>query len=146
METHPFGSERNHSRQNDLLGVRDRRPVTDDIPFRWKRDGQGWRLFVERRRFGRLVPDSNYPGMWRNVLPDGRLSDMANLSWARHAAQEVARREIEWRRRQTAATDARNCPESAGVFGGKSSPMRRAENSDPGITKRQTTLLAPSAP
>jgi len=46
--------------------------------FRWKRDGNGWSLFVERRRFGRVVPDKNYPRMWRSVTPDGRVGDIAN--------------------------------------------------------------------
>src|SRR5215813_14274930 len=70
------------------------------IPFRWKRDGDGWRLFVERRQFGRLVPDKEHPGMWRCVMPNGRVSDLANLSWARRAVMESAARELEWERRQ----------------------------------------------
>src|SRR5262249_62174324 len=48
------------------------------IPFRWSRDGNGWSLFVERRRFGRVVPDKNYPGMWRSGTPGRRFSDIAN--------------------------------------------------------------------
>ena len=40
----------------------------------------------------RVVPDSTYPGMWRVVLPDGSLSDMANLTWAKDAAFVMADR------------------------------------------------------
>ncbi len=42
--------------------------------------------------------------MWRTPLSDGRLSDMANLSWARNAVMEAAVREIEWESRQAATT------------------------------------------
>ena len=34
----------------------------------------------------KLVPDAVYPGMWRVQWPDGRLSDMANLTRAKDAA------------------------------------------------------------
>ena len=37
-------------------------------------------------------------------MSDGRLSDMANLSWARNAVMEAAVREIEWESRQAATT------------------------------------------
>jgi hypothetical protein len=33
----------------------------------------------------RLIPDPVYPGMWRVRWPDGRLSDMANLTRAKDA-------------------------------------------------------------
>jgi len=34
----------------------------------------------------KIVPDSKYPNMYRIVLPDGRLSDMLNLSRAKDAS------------------------------------------------------------
>ena len=34
----------------------------------------------------KIVPDSKYPNMYRIVLPDGRLSDMLNLSRAKDTA------------------------------------------------------------
>jgi hypothetical protein len=37
-----------------------------------------------------LEPDLNWPGMWRVRLPDGHLTDMANLSRARDAAPSLA--------------------------------------------------------
>src|SRR5262249_28549026 len=90
------------------------------IPFRWKRDGDGWRLFVERRQFGRLVPDKEHPGMWRCVMPNGRVSDLANLSWARRAVMESAARVLEWERRQLGATAPREGLAKGGFLGGPS--------------------------
>jgi hypothetical protein len=51
---------------------------------------------------GRVVPDHQHPGMWRSVKSGGRLSDMANLSWAKNAVLETATRELEY--------EARHCP------------------------------------
>jgi len=87
------------------------------IQFAWRRDGAGWRLFAGRRCFGRVVPDAQYPGMWRSVLATGRLSDMANLSWAQNAVLQVAIRELEWAVRRRRATTPSKCPESGSVFG-----------------------------
>jgi hypothetical protein len=95
--------------------------------FEWKADGDGWRLFVERRRFGRVVPDSKYAGMWRSVMSGGRLSDMANLSWARHAVMEAACRELAYEARHSAATDPRKSQQCGGVFESTSPPMRSKE-------------------
>jgi hypothetical protein len=87
----------------------------------WKRAGNGWRLFAGRRRFDALVPDGRYPGMWRSVLPSGRLSDMANISWAKNAVLLSAERELAWE----AATDPRKCPVNEGVFSTTSSTARK---------------------
>jgi hypothetical protein len=94
--------------------------MTRRTTLEWRRDGTGWRLFAGRRRFGRVVPDDKHPGMWRSVLAAGRLSDMANLSWARNAVLEVALRELEFKHRQIAATDPRKCPENECVCGATS--------------------------
>jgi hypothetical protein len=67
----------------------------------WTRDGDGWVLKLGRRKLGRVFPDSKYPGMWRSRRGDGRLSDMANLSWAKDAVLAAAERDIE----QPAMTD-----------------------------------------
>ena len=53
--------------------------------MKWQRDGAGWLLLYGRRRMGRVVPDAQYPGMWRSVLERNRPSDMANLSCAKNA-------------------------------------------------------------
>ena len=47
-------------------------------------------------RLGRVVPDSRYPKMYRLVRADGRLSDMANLSWAKDAVLGSAIRDLAW--------------------------------------------------
>ena len=39
-----------------------------------------------------VVPDTVYPGMWRIRSPDGRLTDMANLTRAKDAAVSIALR------------------------------------------------------
>jgi hypothetical protein len=50
-------------------------------------------------RFARVVPDSKYPGMWRSTMSGGRLSDMANLAWAKNAILVAAEREVEYEAR-----------------------------------------------
>ena len=52
---------------------------------------------VHRLHYGKtpladVVPDNHWPNMWRIAWPDGCLSDMANLSRARDAAQAIAER------------------------------------------------------
>jgi hypothetical protein len=71
--------------------------------LRWRRDGNDWILMSGGRRFGRVYPDSKWPGMWRSTMPNGRPSDMANLSWAKNAVLVMAERELEWKGRQKAA-------------------------------------------
>jgi hypothetical protein len=88
----------------------------------WRKVGNCWQLFAGKRRFGKVIPDSKHPGMWRAPLSGGRLSDMANLSWARNAVMEAAIREIEWEARQAANTPS-NSQQSAAVFRGASSPI-----------------------
>jgi hypothetical protein len=64
----------------------------------WKRCGAGWLLLCGRRRMGRVVPDGKYRGMYRIALPSGRLSDMANLSWAKSHALVAAERDLGYER------------------------------------------------
>jgi hypothetical protein len=47
-------------------------------------------LRAGRRLLSAIEPDAEWPGMWRVRLPDGRLSDMANRTRAKDAAQLVA--------------------------------------------------------
>jgi hypothetical protein len=44
--------------------------------LKWKRDGSDWILLRGRRRMGRVIPDHQYPGMWRSPKSGGRISDM----------------------------------------------------------------------
>jgi hypothetical protein len=48
----------------------------------WIREGADWVLKFNRRQ---------WPGMWRSRRADGQLSDMANLSWAKHAVLAACR-------------------------------------------------------
>lgn len=57
-----------------------------------------------------VVPDAAYPGMWRVQWPDGRLSDMANLTRAKDAAacfMETAKRRHRGRQRPVEAPPMR---------------------------------------
>jgi hypothetical protein len=60
----------------------------------WTRDGAEWVLKLGRRKLGRVFPDNQYPGMWLSRRADGKLSDMANLGWAKNAVLGAAEREI----------------------------------------------------
>jgi hypothetical protein len=40
----------------------------------------------------RLMPNPVHAGMWRVLTPDGQLSDLANLTWAKDAARSLAAR------------------------------------------------------
>jgi hypothetical protein len=69
-----------------------------------------------------IVPDARYPGMWRMAWPDGRLSDMANLSRIKDAAIAICergppardRRRFNWKKHRSKTAVA-------------ASPMRRRE-------------------
>jgi hypothetical protein len=45
-----------------------------------------------RRPLATVVPDAQWPGMFRIAWPDGQLSDMANLSRTKDAAMAIAER------------------------------------------------------
>ena len=70
--------------------------MTSGPGLQWLRGIGGWRLFRGRTCVGRVIPDAKHPSMWRSIMPDGRLSDMASLSWARNAVLVSAEREIEY--------------------------------------------------
>jgi hypothetical protein len=89
----------------------------------WRRHKTGWGLFVGRRRFGDVVPDSKYPSMWRSLKSNGRMSDIANLSWAKNSVLEEAIRELEWVARQRRAITPSKSQQIAPVFESKSPPM-----------------------
>jgi hypothetical protein len=95
--------------------------VTDTIP-EWRRVGREWRLFLGRRCFGRVVPDPAHPSMWRSIMPNRRLSGMANLPWAKAAVLASAEREIEYAARS--ANRHAFTEENEGVFAQGPSPVR----------------------
>jgi hypothetical protein len=55
--------------------------------FRWDGD----RLMIgSGHLIATVEPDSEWPGLWRVRLPDGRLSDMVNRTRAKDAAETLA--------------------------------------------------------
>jgi len=90
----------------------------------WKRDGADWVLLAGKRRFGRVKPDIRWPEMWRSTLSGGRLSDMANLAWAKNAVLVAAEREIEWEDRTRSGKHPPKCPENRGALGHTSPSVR----------------------
>jgi hypothetical protein len=89
----------------------------------WRKDRDGWLLTAKGRKFGRVVPDSKYPCMWRPVLSGGRLGDMANLSWCKSVTLDTAVRGLEWKVRECRAQAPSKCPENEGVFLSSSPPI-----------------------
>jgi hypothetical protein len=65
------------------------------------------RATLRRRGIGQVmattIPDSTWPGMWRVRMPDGRLTDMVNLTRAKDAAHALALAVL---KRKAAATGA----------------------------------------
>ena len=51
---------------------------------------RGNKLCLGKRVMLNIVQDERYPTMWRIRWPDGRLSDMVNLTRARDAARSAA--------------------------------------------------------
>ena len=62
----------------------------------WKREGTDWVLKAGKRRFGRVVPDATYPGMWRPVLLNRPLGSTASASGCESIILDAAVRELEW--------------------------------------------------
>ncbi len=69
--------------------------------FDWRQCKTGYALHAmgHRNAIVHVVPDQRWPGMWRIRHPDGRLSDMANLTWAKDGAKGLAMRLLDPRRR-----------------------------------------------
>ena len=58
----------------------------------WRKRGDSLSLHLGRQASTLLhvVPDKTYAGMWRIQFPDGRLSDLGNLSRIKDAASGIA--------------------------------------------------------
>jgi hypothetical protein len=72
------------------------RPYTmSSLNLNWRSDSDGFGLYRGRCSVPtlRVVRDAVYPGMWRVRWPDGRLSDMANLTRSKDAARRFAESE-----------------------------------------------------
>jgi hypothetical protein len=75
--------------------------MTDIRHLVWHKTKGGLALRAHTRVIVSIEPDAKYPQMWRARMPDGRLSDMARLEWAKDAALATVLAEI--RRRKTAS-------------------------------------------
>ena len=63
------------------------RRVTGHIFGRDELDWHGNVLQLGQRKLAQIEPDAVWPSMWRVRTPDGRLSEMVNISRARDAAR-----------------------------------------------------------
>jgi hypothetical protein len=129
LTNHAFGSRANRLPAAPETARRAERRATRGATvigagLHWHRIGSGWRLLDGRRRFGEIIPDGTYPGMWRPVLSGGRLGDLANITWAKHAMFEAAVRELEWEGGGGSATAPSKCPTNRGVFEHPRPPSR----------------------
>jgi hypothetical protein len=67
--------------------------------LKWRRDGTDW-ILMHCCRLGRVVPDSQYPSLFRSVKSQG-LSDIATCLRAKDSVLPAAIRDLAW----DAATD-----------------------------------------
>jgi hypothetical protein len=75
---------------------------------------RGRTVHFGNRVLATIVPDDTYPAMWRVKLPDGQLTDMANITWTRERAIGLALEAI-----SAGSTPARTCrkpPQEAHTF------------------------------
>jgi hypothetical protein len=82
------------------VGLAEERPTVWPLPgmavdrsnLRWAKGGVEWALYCHGRKEPLLhvIRDAHYPEMWRVKLPDGRHSDMVNLSRAKDSAATIA--------------------------------------------------------
>jgi hypothetical protein len=60
------------------------------LDLNWQKDGEAWAVRYRSRVLLQVAPDLTHSGMWRIRHPDGRLSDLVNLSRAKDAATSLA--------------------------------------------------------
>ena len=64
------------------------RTVTPASALTWRKTASGHAIYLRDRGkpLATVEPDAQPVGMWRIRMPDGWVSDMANLSWAKQGA------------------------------------------------------------
>jgi hypothetical protein len=72
-------------------------------------DARPGRTHGRRPRKPKVVPDATHPGMWRVRWPDGRLSDMTNLTRAKDAVACFMETEERHRRGRHRPSEGRRC-------------------------------------
>jgi len=93
-------------RMGGASALEKRQSGCDRKDFTWHRQPAGaWALHCVGRRevILHVIPDAEHPRMCRIRAPDGRLSDMANITWARDGAIGAALRTLNRQRQEIAA-------------------------------------------
>jgi hypothetical protein len=73
----------------------------DRLVWRTGSDGLTLHHGQARKLLARIVPDQTWPGMFRIEFPDGRISDMVNLTRAKDAAIAIALRSLNSKAQET---------------------------------------------
>jgi hypothetical protein len=83
--------------------------ITPANALSWRKTASGQALYLRDRgkALATVEPDATYPSMWRVRMPDGRLSDMARLEWAKEGALTIILRDLN--SKETAPGAARTC-------------------------------------
>ena len=112
------------------------RRVTGHIFGRDELDWHGNVLQLGRGKLAQIEPDAVWPSMWRVRTPDGRLTDMVNISRARDAARALALAALNQRGEET--------PAGAPPIARNQTPFAECGMSTPGAAKRlrRTTVEA----
>jgi hypothetical protein len=90
-----------------------------------------------------VVPDAVYPDMWRILWPDGRVSDLGNLTRIRDAALDIAQRGpprryeklFRWQKMAWARDAERNSPSACRVGSVSNSEGSPPSLPRPGLTQ-----------
>jgi hypothetical protein len=101
--------------------------ITGRDRLSWHKSAGGFALHREGLRAPLLhvMPDATHRGMWRIRHPDGRLSDMANLTWAKDGAVALALNLLNGRQAQETAAGAPPVRSNDGASGvGARKPKR----------------------
>jgi hypothetical protein len=83
--------------------------VTDIRHLVWRKTASAQALHAHGhgRALASIEPDAKYPRMWRVRMPDGRLSDMARLEWAKEGALQIVLAEFNRRKTPSGAPPVR---------------------------------------
>jgi hypothetical protein len=93
--------------------------ITGRDRLSWRKSAHALALHRESSRAPLLhvVRDATHPGMWCVRDLDGRLSEAANLTWAKDAAVTVALERLNRRPAQETAVEASSVRQNHGALG-----------------------------
>jgi len=68
--------------------MRSTQTVTPARALTWRRTASGHALYLRNqgKALATVEPDIKHAGLWRVHMPDGWVSDVANLEWAKEGA------------------------------------------------------------